>query len=159
MEKSMLRCVPVLVVSAVTAVLGLGCAASVEPVDPVEGEATVGVTPTEDEDAIGSVAQKEERRICYTNSAGRRVCREDGGRPAPEYEAPEYQEEEEAPPPSTGTASVCRDAPDTTACGRSAGFGGNRNTLYTCENGKLLGKEFCPRGCQHRPRGLTDYCI
>lgn len=55
--------------------------------------------------------------------------------------------------------SICANAPSTTACGRSIGFGGDRDTLYTCKNGKLLGEEKCPGTCQHRPWGLSDYCI
>lgn len=55
---------------------------------------------------------------------------------------------------------VCTNAEaDTTACGGHIGFGGNRNWLFTCEGGKLLGCEKCPGTCQHRPWGLSDICV
>lgn len=54
---------------------------------------------------------------------------------------------------------ICANAPNTTACGRSIGFGGDRDTLYTCKDRVLLGEEKCPGTCQHRPWGLSDFCI
>lgn len=157
MSTNMLQGMPAALVVSAMAVLGSGCALSDEHVNPTDGETTVDVSSTESDGAVGSVAQREERRYCFINRAGRRVCRERGGGGTP---PPDYEEEvEEDVPDPTVSSNPCEFAPDTTACGRSAGLGGNRDTLYTCRNGVVLGKEYCPSGCQHRPRGLTDYCI